>query len=196
MPARSERYRATVSGVAGREGAEAFVEVSHEALIREWPSLREWISENREELRLARRLMQASQEWRSLNEESGALLQGARLARAEDWLLRNPAAPPAVGAFIRASLVSRAATEEAQLRGQRAATKRLRWFCGVLVSLLLVALGAAWSAHSQRTLAESRALAAQSEETLERDSGRALDLALRGWYTARTPATVRKLIRG
>jgi len=39
------------------------VEVAHEALIREWPTLRQWLTESREWLRLQRRLSAAAQEW-------------------------------------------------------------------------------------------------------------------------------------
>ena len=38
-------------------------EVAHEALIREWPTLRGWLEEDREGLRLHRRLTEAAQEW-------------------------------------------------------------------------------------------------------------------------------------
>ncbi|MFN2134749.1 MAG: AAA family ATPase, partial [Candidatus Promineifilaceae bacterium] len=40
-------------------------EVAHEALIREWPTLRGWLEENREGLRLHRQLTEAAQEWRA-----------------------------------------------------------------------------------------------------------------------------------
>ena len=39
------------------------VEVAHEALIREWPTLREWLDADREGLRLHRHLTEAAQEW-------------------------------------------------------------------------------------------------------------------------------------
>jgi len=74
---------------AGAEGQQAFVEISHEALLREWSALQEWIAQNREELRLARRLMQAAEEWQRSNHDPGALLQGTRLSQAEEWLARH-----------------------------------------------------------------------------------------------------------
>lgn len=43
--------------------SEYVAEVAHEALIREWPTLRGWLEENRESLRLHRRLTDAAQEW-------------------------------------------------------------------------------------------------------------------------------------
>jgi len=38
------------------------VEVAHEALIREWPTLQRWLDENREGLRIHRRLGEAAKE--------------------------------------------------------------------------------------------------------------------------------------
>jgi WD40 repeat protein/DNA-binding SARP family transcriptional activator len=65
--------------------AEGTAEVAHEALIREWATLREWLNENREGLRLHRRLTEAAQEWDKLNRDEGALYRGARLAQALEW---------------------------------------------------------------------------------------------------------------
>jgi WD40 repeat protein/transcriptional regulator with XRE-family HTH domain len=67
------------------------VEVAHEALIREWPTLREWLAEDREGLRLHRHLTEAAQEWNSLNRDPGALYRGSRLAQAQEWVAGHPA---------------------------------------------------------------------------------------------------------
>jgi WD40 repeat protein/DNA-binding winged helix-turn-helix (wHTH) protein len=173
----------------GGEGEEAFVEVSHEALIREWSTLREWITQNREELRLERRLVQAAREWNSLEKDPGALLQGVRLAQGEEWLLRHPDSPVLLREFLQASIAALLEAEQRELRRQKTAATRLRWFSCVLAGLLLVALGAIWFAHRQQVLAQARALAAQSEQLLAHDQGRALDLAMRGWNTAKTKET-------
>jgi WD40 repeat protein/DNA-binding winged helix-turn-helix (wHTH) protein len=178
--------------ISGQEGAddkgegEAFVEVSHEALIREWSTLREWIAQNREDLKLGRRLVQAAQEWDSLSRDPGALLQGARLAQGEDWLRRYPDASALVRQFLEASVAARVEAEERELRKQRAAATRQRWFSSALAGLLLAALVLIWFAHKRQLLTQSRALAAQSESMLARDQGQALDLAMRAWSTAKT----------
>ena len=62
-----------------------FVDVTHEALIREWPRLREWLSEDREGLRLQRKLTEAAQEWAGLGRDPGALYRGVLLQQAQDW---------------------------------------------------------------------------------------------------------------
>ena len=60
-------------------------EVAHEALIREWPTLREWLAEDREGLRLHRHLTEAAQAWDELSRDPGELYRGARLAQATEW---------------------------------------------------------------------------------------------------------------
>src|SRR5262249_55488070 len=99
----------------GLEGEETFVEVSHEALIREWPALREWLLENREDLRFERRLHQAAEEWEALDRDSGALLQGARLAQGQEWLGKHPNALPLLRQYLQASVESRAEAQEREL---------------------------------------------------------------------------------
>ena len=65
--------------------SENMVEVAHEALIREWPTLRGWLEDNREGLRLHRHLTDASQEWAASNREPDMLYRGARLTQAQEW---------------------------------------------------------------------------------------------------------------
>ena len=59
--------------------SENAVEVAHEALIREWPTLRSWLEDNREGFRLHRHLTEAAQEWVALNRDPDVLYRGARL---------------------------------------------------------------------------------------------------------------------
>jgi WD40 repeat protein/class 3 adenylate cyclase len=69
---------------------ERTVEVAHEALIREWPSLREWLNQDREGLRLHRHLTEAAYEWELLGRDTGALYRGAHLAQAREWAALHP----------------------------------------------------------------------------------------------------------
>ncbi len=64
---------------------EGSVEVAHEALLREWPRLREWIEEDGEGRRLRRHVTQAATEWDAAGRDQGELYRGARLAAALDW---------------------------------------------------------------------------------------------------------------
>jgi WD40 repeat protein/uncharacterized caspase-like protein len=60
------------------------IEVAHEVLIRYWSTLRWWLEENRGRLRSQRQIEQAAQLWKHSGEQSDFLLQGVRLAEAED----------------------------------------------------------------------------------------------------------------
>ncbi|MCK7510808.1 MAG: hypothetical protein MZV70_46565 [Desulfobacterales bacterium] len=59
--------------------------MAHEALIREWPTLRGWLDEDRDGLRLHRHLTDAAQEWDIRQRDPDALYRGARLAQALEW---------------------------------------------------------------------------------------------------------------
>ena len=70
--------------------SEDTAEVAHEALIREWPQLREWLSQDREGIILHRNLTEAAHEWELLERDTGSLYRGARLAQANEWSALNP----------------------------------------------------------------------------------------------------------
>lgn len=70
-------------------GAAVYVDVTHEALIREWPRLREWLNEDREGLRVQRRLTEAAQQWAALDEDPGALYRGVLLAQSVEWAAQH-----------------------------------------------------------------------------------------------------------
>jgi WD40 repeat protein len=65
--------------------AQDTAEVAHEALIREWGTLRAWLDEDREGLRVHRHLTEAAQGWARLGRDTGELYRGARLAQAREW---------------------------------------------------------------------------------------------------------------
>jgi len=70
--------------------SENSAEVAHEALIREWPKLREWLSQDREGIILHRQLTDAAHEWELLERDADSVYRGARLAQANEWLALNP----------------------------------------------------------------------------------------------------------
>jgi WD40 repeat protein len=65
-------------------------EVAHEALIREWPTLRGWLEENRDGLRLHRHLTLAAEGWARQGRDPAELYRGARLAQALEWAQDHP----------------------------------------------------------------------------------------------------------
>jgi tetratricopeptide (TPR) repeat protein len=65
------------------------VEVAHEALIREWPTLRDWLNQNRDGLILHRQLTEDTNDWIKLNRDPGALYRGVRLRQMSEWAKAN-----------------------------------------------------------------------------------------------------------
>jgi len=69
---------------------DAFVEVAHEALIRNWPQLRTWIDADRAGLRTRTRLSESARDWEKSGRDPTYLYSGARLAVAEEWAAPHP----------------------------------------------------------------------------------------------------------
>lgn len=68
------------------------IDVAHEAMIRNWPLLRQWLEESREMLRQQRRIEQAAQEWDRVGQplKGEYLLQELRLQDARAFLNAYP----------------------------------------------------------------------------------------------------------
>ena len=64
-------------------------EVAHEALIREWQRLHEWLTQDREGLLLHRHLTESAHEWEAREHDPAELYRGARLAQAREWASAN-----------------------------------------------------------------------------------------------------------
>jgi transcriptional regulator with XRE-family HTH domain/energy-coupling factor transporter ATP-binding protein EcfA2 len=64
-------------------------EVAHEALIREWQRLHEWLTQDREGLLLHRHLTESAHEWEVRRQDPSELYRGARLAQAREWASAN-----------------------------------------------------------------------------------------------------------
>ncbi len=87
-PEETEQVRMVLNTLADARlitTGENIAEVAHEALIREWPRLRDWLTQDREGLILHRHLTDSTHEWELLERDAGALYRGARLAQAREW---------------------------------------------------------------------------------------------------------------
>jgi WD40 repeat protein len=188
--------------------SEESAEVAHEALIREWPTLRSWLEENRESLRLHRHISETAQEWQIANHEPGGLYRGARLAQAKEWAAAHAEDMNDLErTFLNASIAfveEEAAEREAQRSRQLDAVKKVAevekkrvFYLGgaftLVLAMVIVALffgiqarQAATTAQQQERVAFSRELAAAAISSLEQDPERSILLslfALRTEYT-------------
>jgi WD40 repeat protein/DNA-binding XRE family transcriptional regulator len=182
-------------------------EVAHEALIREWPTLRGWLEEDREGLRLQRRLTESAQEWESLDRDPGMLYRGARLAQALELAQAHPEAINQLEReFLENSQLFQenenlereaqrlreldaaqrlAETEQRRAEEQALSSRRLRRRALVLTAALvlagILAVSALWfwqRAVQANQLANSRELAAAASSNLQVDPERSVLLAL------------------
>ena len=187
-------------------GAE-HVDVAHEALIREWGRLRQWLDEDREFLLWQQRLRTMVQQWQQSRQDEGALLRGTPLGEAENWMNQRVGdLSETERIFIQASLdlrksimaereaqqrreleaAQKLAEEQTKAASQRArAARRLRWLAAGLTIFLIVAIGAAFFAVQQTERAEqqtrltfARELAGAAINNLEVDPERSILLAL------------------
>ncbi len=121
-------------------GGEAqIVEIAHEALIREWPTLRQWLDQDREMLVRQRQLTDDVNEWLKLDRDPGMLYRGLRLQQALEWSAGPPEPLSLVEQeFLEASQA--AAEEEAQKARRLAQAARNQRILAALSVLLLAAV--------------------------------------------------------
>jgi hypothetical protein len=62
------------------------IEVAHEALIRNWKQLKDWLKECREALRKKRKIEDAAEEWKYHKKSKDYLLQGRSLRDAREFM--------------------------------------------------------------------------------------------------------------
>ncbi|MBH8567045.1 caspase family protein [Nostoc sp. CENA67] len=154
------------SPVSSLSASPITVEVAHEILIRHWSTLRWWLEENRDRLRKQRQIEQASQLWLQRHQQADFLLQGVRLAEAEDIYIKYTDELSAdVQHFIEACLAQR---KQQQLQEKR----RLKQAQTAVVALSVLGLasvcfgGLAYWKSQAAQLREIEALNASSQANL------------------------------
>jgi WD40 repeat protein/serine/threonine protein kinase len=160
------------------------VEVAHEALLREWQRLRDWLNESRHDIHMQQMLAHAAMEWQGAGEDASYLLRGARLEQFDGWSAETGLAlSSGEQTFLDASLESRqqrqaeeesrrqreletarqlAETEHQRAEEQTQAARRLRrnaiFLAGALVvAAILAVLAISASRQSDLNAQEARA---------------------------------------
>ncbi|OYE04064.1 WD40 repeat domain-containing protein [Nostoc sp. 'Peltigera membranacea cyanobiont' 232] len=130
------------------------VEVVHEALIRNWGELREWMNTSRVFRAWQERLRGAKGQWEATNRDSGSLLRGAALAEAEEKLKERPEDLIDEKEFIEQSIQEREIIRKLGIRA--------RWGI-VVISLGAVVISSslglmAWNQKNQSELNQAESL--------------------------------------
>jgi DNA-binding SARP family transcriptional activator/DNA-binding beta-propeller fold protein YncE len=143
------------------------VEVAHEALIREWPRLRSWVDDRRQDLLLERRLREAVVEWEASDRDPGYLLRGGRLEQFETWADGSPT--QATHDERRLIAESRVAADT-EREAERRRIRRLRRLVAVVGVALVAAVVAGAVAFRQQAQAESAAEEAELATLISRSA--------------------------
>ena len=160
------------------------IELSHEALLREWPRYRTWLEEDRIGRRVHAHLTAAACDWDEQGRDAADVYRAGRLAAALEWrAVHEPELNQAERAFLDAS---RAAAGRAQ--------RRLRMVLAAVAALLLVAVtgGVVALINQQRASNQARvALARQlgAQAVTEPRLDRAMLLAREAVNLDRSPQT-------
>lgn len=148
------------------EAGQRSVEVAHEALLRKWPLLRDWLDDERGFLIGRLQLQRALDDWNAATpaERDTALLQGLLLQRAQAWADERPRSLSAAQRDFIAASVARA-------RARRAAARR-RWIVigalGVLGLSVIAGLGV--YLREQRLAAAALANEVEADRWLQRSA--------------------------
>jgi hypothetical protein len=168
------------------------VEIAHEALLRGWPRLRSWLSDDREGRRIHHRLAAAADNWHTLGREPGALYRGLALEAALEWRrVHGGEINQREREFLDAS--NRVAVGE--LAAARQHVRRYRRLSAVLCGLLLVAVVATvvavrarMAVAEQRNVALSEIAAGKAATLRPSNPALAAQLSLAAYQLASTDA--------
>ncbi|WP_254047341.1 nSTAND1 domain-containing NTPase [Streptomyces aureus] len=162
-------------------------ELIHDALIRDWRTLHEWVGQERLFQEWFERTRERRARWAN-GQDPGDLLAGTALAEGLDWG-RQRHLPGDIAAFLAASK-----------QRQHAVIRRSRRLNSVLATLLVLALvaagGAVWqwrAAVDARETALSRQLAAQSTELITTNPELASLLAVKAYRTSHNAESLESL---
>ncbi|MFC4500576.1 MULTISPECIES: trypsin-like peptidase domain-containing protein [Streptomyces] len=167
---------------------EPVAELIHEALIRDWGALREWVNQDHRFQEWLSHTHERQSRWADADKDPGDLLGGTALAEGLEWSRRRHL-PSDISEFLTASR-----------QRQRAVIRRSRRLNAVLGGLLVLALvaagGAIWqwrTVNEARRAAVSRQLAAQSNEISGTNTDLASLLAIQAYRSSHTAEAVEDL---
>jgi hypothetical protein len=175
---------------------EPTLEIAHEALIRRWQRLLDWLNASREDIRTQRRLGGDAQRWRESGRDKSYLLAGANLEQIAAWsAVTDVLLTEEERAYIAASLVQKRTLEAREkarqlqrIETERRARNRLQVLVAVMVVVVGVAIGLSLFGFFRATAAENRLSSVSGTldalEVQSTTAGQALE-ALQATATAR-----------
>jgi Novel STAND NTPase 1 len=130
------------------------VEISHEAVLREWPRYRTCLEEDRAGRRMHAHLISSAREWDAAGRDSGELYRGARLTGALDWAAQHD---------DRLNALEREFIQASRIEAERQ-NRRLRILLLGVAGLLMIAVVAAVIAFIKQQTASNEARVALAQQ--------------------------------
>ncbi|WP_159100461.1 nSTAND1 domain-containing NTPase [Streptomyces lunaelactis] len=185
------RYRIVTTGTTTPPGAasgEPAAELIHDALIRDWADLRDWVAQDHQFQ--VWHLRAAEQQTRHARSRlPGDLLDGSLLAEGEEWAGQRPL-PAEITSLLEASRQRQQADIQRQQADIRR-TRRINTILAGLLALTLIATGIAFyqrqTAIGQRDRAASAQVAGTAQSVRRTDPELARRLAVASGRLAGTP---------
>jgi WD40 repeat protein/transcriptional regulator with XRE-family HTH domain len=129
------------------------VEISHEALLNAWPTLRDWLATDRAGLIVGQQLHTDAMTWHREGRDPARLYRGTRRAAAQDWAREH----------LRDHTSLTSDFLEASTRYARRRARRMYQLVATLTALLLITCTAAGYAIQQRAVANAQRQRAVNE---------------------------------
>lgn len=156
------------------------IDLAHEALIRDWKKLKDWVQENRIDLKFRQSITQAANEWEnnSKNEEN-LLLRGSRLEAAKALLEKRFLSPIEVE-YVEACKKRYKSQLEQERNLRKAAEQNVKLASAFSISIALLSIFAVlqWNA-AVRSQIEAQVTSSKAAFGLNRDTLDALSEALK-----------------
>jgi WD40 repeat protein/serine/threonine protein kinase len=153
------------------------VELAHEALIRQWQRLREWLDADREALRLHRRLSVGAEEWLQAKHDPSFLAQGIRMQQFESLQVGSIVLSQGERDYLRASLEAYNAHAQAESQRQareqalqKQSAQRLTLLAAVMSIAALISVFLASFAFQAQNQAQEQAHIAATEAAIASDN--------------------------
>jgi hypothetical protein len=181
--------------------AENTVEISHDALLREWPQLREWIDANRTWLLVRQRLAEGAATWAREGRHPWDLYRGPRLADARAWTETDDQDAD-LSLLAREFLDASIEAESQEKRATYRRTRRLHQLVVGLAILFVLALATSvvafkeqQTATKQRNQALSGQVASEASTLLLSQPELALLLSVQAFRIDRSTESLNSLLR-
>jgi DNA-binding SARP family transcriptional activator/WD40 repeat protein len=147
------------------DSAHPTVEVAHEALLREWPRLWDWVESSREDIRTDQLLAAAVTEWVEADRDPGFLPAGSRLSRLQDWAETTTLALTAgENDYLNAATRLAAELHRRAARRRRLLTATFAAAAAIAIILAVVALVQRNRAQDQAAVVEQQMRVAAARE--------------------------------